>query len=248
LSNYKGWAAGDSGTILHTADGGETWDVQTSGTGLCLRGIYFFDNDKGWTVGDSGTILYTTNGGESWIAQTSGSIVDLKHVFFKNDHLGWVIGNNGKILHTYNGGSRWISQNSGVNKDLNDVYFVDSDYGWVVGDSGIILYTNTGGWEAIDEDTNLSKNFILTQNFPNPFNLQTTIKYNLPDDSRVTLKVYNLLGQEINILVDNFKHSGPYEVTWDGKDNLGRTVPCGVYFIRFTTGEYIATQKLLKVR
>jgi flagellar hook assembly protein FlgD len=86
-----------------------------------------------------------------------------------------------------------------------------------------------------DEFVNLPKDFKLSQNYPNPFNPQTTIQYNLTRRSWVTLKVYNLLGQEIRMLVNEFQSSGTYIITWDGKGNSGETLASGIYFYRLTT-------------
>jgi len=67
---------------------------------------------------------------------------------------------------------------------------------------------------------------------PNPFTAQTTIRYGLPDYTRVNLKVYNLLGQEIRLLVDELQAPGIHTIIWDGRDHLGRKVSSGSYFLR----------------
>ena len=61
--NQHGWATTDSGTVLHTSDGGTTWLPQTSGTNRQLFGVAFTDSSTGWVVGAGGTILHTTDGG-----------------------------------------------------------------------------------------------------------------------------------------------------------------------------------------
>jgi len=90
--------------------------------------------------------------------------------------------------------------------------------------------------------------FLRLQSYPNPFNLKTIIYFALPEDSKVNLKVYNVLGQEIKVLLENFQHLGSHEVIWDGKDNLGKEAPSGVYFLKFNAWEYSKTQKLIKVK
>ena len=73
LSNGQdGWAVGGAGTILHTADGGNKWSSQASGTEQFLYGVSFTDSKNGWVVGDGGTILHTADGGDSWSFQRSG--------------------------------------------------------------------------------------------------------------------------------------------------------------------------------
>lgn len=72
----------------------------------------------------------------------------------------------------------------------------------------------------------------LHNNYPNPFNPSTTIQYDLPSQSRVTLKVYSLLGQEVRTLVDNTQSANYYRIQWNGRDNYGTQVSSGVYFFR----------------
>lgn len=72
----------------------------------------------------------------------------------------------------------------------------------------------------------------LSQNYPNPFNPTTTIRYALPKDAFVTLKVYNLLGQEVTSLRDEMQNVGFHDVVWNGRNNAGQTVASGVYFYR----------------
>ena len=66
--------------------------------------------------------------------------------------------------------------------------------------------------------------FAVEQNYPNPFNPETVIKYKVNDASSVTLKIYNLLGQEIRALVDEMQSAGSYQIRWDGQENLGQNV------------------------
>jgi len=88
----------------------------------------------------------------------------------------------------------------------------------------------------------------LYQNYPNPFNPQTCIRYELAKTSHVQLKILNLLGQDIRLLVNDIKASGSHECMWDGKDNLGETVPAGIYFYRLITNAYCCTRKMALVK
>ena len=94
----------------------------------------------------------------------------------------------------------------------------------------------------------LPKAFALGQNFPNPFNPSTTIKYDIPEgssDQQVRLSVYNIRGQKIRTLVDRLQGPGSYNVNWDGSDQSGRNVSSGVYFYRIEAGTYNATRKMV---
>lgn len=92
--------------------------------------------------------------------------------------------------------------------------------------------------------------FGLGQNYPNPFNANTDIRYQIADDSpsaRTTLKIYNILGQEIRTLVDQEQEPGFYTVRWDGKDNRGTRAASGVYFYQLAVngGRWSETKKMV---
>ncbi len=91
--------------------------------------------------------------------------------------------------------------------------------------------------------------FALEQNYPNPFNPNTTISFSLPDAGDMKLVVYNLLGQEVRILVSGIMEPGLYKAIWSGADNSGRKVSSGMYFYRLTVGnQVIATKKMVMLK
>ena len=115
---------------------------------------------------------------------------------------------------------------------------------------------------SVDENTesNLPREFSLRQNYPNPFspagsagqNL-TTIRYTIPANIptagvRVELKIYNLLGQVVKVLVVRQQAPGEYNINWDGKDEAGRLVPAGVYLVRLVAGNFVAERKVVVLR
>jgi len=159
--DVHGWAAGQTGILLTTSDGGTTWQHQVSGTDMSLHAIHFVDGLHGWAVGDGGTILATLDGGNTWQQQDGTTVVALLSVYFVDEMHGWVVGAGGMILATRDGGNSWewqrsgVFYKSGVYKSLNSVYFVDNEHGWVVGSDGMILATSDGGnsWEPQESIT-----------------------------------------------------------------------------------------------
>ncbi|MFZ5519016.1 MAG: T9SS type A sorting domain-containing protein [Candidatus Zhuqueibacterota bacterium] len=92
------------------------------------------------------------------------------------------------------------------------------------------------------------ENYSLGQNYPNPFNPTTMITYSIPKFSMVTVRVYNMLGQEVATLVNGYKVAGNYSVSWDAKDYTGRNVSGGIYFYRIEAGDYSKTMKMLLLK
>ncbi|NIV95766.1 T9SS type A sorting domain-containing protein [candidate division KSB1 bacterium] len=102
--------------------------------------------------------------------------------------------------------------------------------------------------EPEPEKPPLPTRFRLSQNFPNPFNPGTKIRYELPEARHVNLSIYNVLGQNFKTLVDEVKAAGSYSVTWDGTDERGQPVPSGVYFYRFDAEIVSGTKKMILMR
>lgn len=102
------------------------------------------------------------------------------------------------------------------------------------------------GLVAVSDITNgVPENYDLAQNYPNPFNPMTNINYSLPKSSFVSLKVYDILGNEIKTLVNNEKkNSGSYSVQWNGTNNSGAVVSSGIYFYKLVTEDFTKTLKM----
>ena len=113
----------------------------------------------------------------------------------------------------------------------------------------ILLNRFSGGFTAIAEESApfLPANFHLGLNYPNPFNPQTTIPFDLSASARVRLQVYNLLGQPVRSLVEGSLSAGAHRVGWDGRDARGQPVSAGMYLYRLEAGAWSATGKMTKV-
>lgn len=105
-------------------------------------------------------------------------------------------------------------------------------------------------WTKVEEDQEVDfpNSFELSQNYPNPFNPQTVIQYNLPRSCKITLTIYNMLGQKVRTLVDEPKKARGYKVIWDGEDDIGKEVASGIYFYQLKAGDYTETRKMLLLK
>ena len=99
-----------------------------------------------------------------------------------------------------------------------------------------------------EKATGLPQEFALHRNYPNPFNPQTSIAYELPVTAKVDLAVYNVLGQKIRTLVNVNKAAGRYAATWDGKNDFGMQVASGVYFYKIMAGDFVQSYKMMLVK
>lgn len=111
-------------------------------------------------------------------------------------------------------------------------------------------YANPGAVTGIEDDAeaSLPQKFALFQNHPNPFNPSTVIGYQLPEESPVTLSIFNLTGQKIKSLVNEKQSAGHKEITWDGYSDTGKKVSSGVYLYRLTAGAFTQTKKMVYLR
>jgi hypothetical protein len=118
-----------------------------------------------------------------------------------------------------------------------------------VGWDGTILRTTNGGTTFVEEEQigGVPAEYNLSNNFPNPFNPSTTFRYSIPQSSNVVIKVFDILGNEIETLVKEEKQVGAYEVTWYAASAAGG-LPSGVYFYQLKAGSFIETKKMILMK
>jgi len=135
---------------------------------------------------------------------------------------------------------------------LDSIYsYFDFGENWIVLKGCVIdgiVYGDTTVVSVEDETPNLPTEFSLSQNYPNPFNPSTIIRYEIPERSFVTLKVYDILGNEIATLINEEKPARSYEVEFNSLSGKFRNLPSGVYFYRLTSGKFADTKKLILLK
>ena len=170
----NGWAVGILGNVIHTSDGGKTWERQASGTKRHLFTVHFPDSNNGWAAGDVMTIIHTADGGKTWEPQTVQQSTDenvfaaeviYNGVFFHDANEGWLVGEFGSIYHTMDGGRNWenrpceaLAPKTAEDEwelpklTLFDIRFADRQRGFILGVDGTLLKTDDGGkeWKKID--------------------------------------------------------------------------------------------------
>jgi len=230
-----------SGIFLST-NNGASWSAVNSGLeNTYIRFLKGFETNL--FAGTSGGVFLSTNNGTSWVALglPNNFFVDDIAVSGKKIFIGGVF----SVFLSTNNGTSWTEVNSGLPKDVITTLVV----------SGTTLFAGTqyySVWKRplnemitsvrqIPKDT--PKQFYLAQNYPNPFNPNTIITYQLPFSCHIRLEVFDLIGKEIAIIVDEEKNAGIYQVKFDATD-----LSSGIYFYQIRAGNYMTTKKFVLVK
>jgi photosystem II stability/assembly factor-like uncharacterized protein len=241
-----------AGVIWRTTNGGESWaplDAQYSPADE-VWDIHFFDSLNVMGIGGDPDlfgvgIMHSTDAGISWDYFEIGVFGQALALSFRTENEGWaVVPQSETFVATFDYGVSWLSYPTPDSTKLYDIQFTDSLTGYAVGEEGVIAkYKYQSPDFVSDEFSPMVSNFILHQNFPNPFNPITTISYNLSEPGQVSLNVYNVLGTHIVTLLQEYTSSGNHSVVWNAKDE-----PSGVYYYQLNVNGKLATRKMLLLK
>ena len=101
---------------------------------------------------------------------------------------------------------------------------------------------------STNEINQLPHAFYLYNNYPNPFNPVTTLRYGLPENGLVNITIYDMLGREVKTLINQIQDAGYKSVIWDATNDYGKTVSAGIYLYQIQAGEYISTKKMVLLK
>ena len=125
---------------------------------------------------------------------------------------------------------------------------IESDEEYDLSGSGELIIAEVLNGFSLRKNSVLPHSYALHQNFPNPFNPVTSLRYDLPEQSFVTLTIYDLIGREITQLVNTTQEAGFRSVQWDATDSFGKPVSAGIYLYKITTGEFVQSKKMVLVK
>lgn len=256
----NGIVVGEKLKAAFTTDGGVTWTPSVFDTlppvaSPNLLGVTFTNGLNAIAVGDQ-LILRSSNGGANWNYSPVSNLVEtLNSAAFANANEGWVVGSKTTaprsvgLYFTSDAGFTW-SNRADISvfdtvKTLYDVSITPSGHIWI-GSASSTIYTNSP-IVGINDRLDNSASFTLEQNYPNPFNPSTIIRYSIDKSQHVDLKVFDLLGREIAVLVNEEKSAGTYEVKFQAA--MGKTyLADGIYFYRLNAGGYSFTKKMILLK
>lgn len=232
----------DGSSLKKTTNSGQNW-FDISNILLTQNEFNFITKDTCYICGYSGYVRISVDSGYTWQLRPVGYNINLRSIKFFNSKTGWVCGDSGYVFRTSNAGINWQKQNSGINNILYCINIIDVNNLWIGSTTGIVLKTTNGGVTFLKNNIEeITNSFELYQNYPNPFNFTTSIKYKVRqiDNNqklKVILTVFNIIGKEINILVNKKQTPGTYELKFNGSN-----LPSGIYFYSFKI--YTETKKI----
>lgn len=255
--NSKGviFATSGTGGAYRSTDGGATWQqidagLTDNGTAIVIDAtdrIFVGTATNIYTGVQGGGVFRSTNGGDLWSQVNSGlsanQIQSLALNGSGNIFAGAIAGKG--IFYSTDAGNSWTNISSGISDTSSTVgALVVNKAGYVFAAVGDTVYRSVGTVTSIKEPLPLvASRFLLSQNYPNPFNPSTTISYQLPTNSLVVLKVFDVLGREVQTLVDERQTAGNHSVKFSATN-----LPSGMYFYRLQAGTYHDTKKLLLLK
>jgi hypothetical protein len=235
-------------SVFCSTDNGTSWQAASDGlpfiasiTAFAVIGTNLFASTYGQGV------FLTTDNGASWAAVNSG-IPDQYVLTLAVSGTNLFAGGYGGVSLSTNNGATWDTVNTGMGFSVVNALAVSP----AVGGRNAYIFAGRydGVWgHPISEITKVEKNstlpttYSLHQNYPNPFNPSTTISYDMPARSHVTLKIFNVLGQEVATFVCGEVEAGRHQVQWDAGH-----LSSGVFFYRLQAGKFVENRKMILLK
>jgi photosystem II stability/assembly factor-like uncharacterized protein len=243
------WIAGADGTILNTTDLGSSWISYSEVSEENLAAASFIDEYTGWFAGCNGTIIkyqnfilpvellsYTANVIDNSVQLSWETATEVNNFGFeierKTDNTDWC--NIG------------FAPGHGNSTSIKSYLFIDSSPKSGTKFKYRLKQIDLNGKYEFSSEIEIEivpNEYALYQNYPNPFNPSTKIRYQLPSESKVVIKIYNILGSEVMELVNDKREAGVYEVEFNA-DNLSS----GTYIYKIGTDNFMQTKKMVLLK
>lgn len=251
----KIWFGTNNSRVYYSSNYGSNWSVQPTTGEVNSYCIWFctLGSSNSFTGFIGGAELQkTTNSGASWLFQNStglgnfGGITGGPNIISDNASgylFRFYVRSDNKIYLSENNGDVWSVDYTAPNGNYR---YIAADFPginvWAVRDNGGISYLDLPvGIEQTSSEVLVS--YSLEQNYPNPFNPVTNINYQLPSSEKVSLKIFDMNGREIETLVDDFQAAGYYNVNFHSKN-----ISSGVYFYKLTTNDFSDTKRMILLK
>ena len=252
------WFGSSKGRVYRTTDRGNHWTAVDVGFGLSPTFVSFEDSLVGLATAPfvNATIARSIDGGLTWEMLPGSNQTPTRAI------LSYVAGTDSKYMYSTASIPEYLgtASGSGFTLDYGMSWFdesemsmlpgswVDATTGWAGSANDNNIYHWVGPVSISDSQAEIPQENLLLNNFPNPFNPSTTIRYGLPAASQVSLVIYDVRGNQIQTLRSEYQAAGSYAVVWNGETAGGNNISTGIYFARVTAGANTRTIKMLHLK
>lgn len=245
-----GLIAGETGVLIKSTNGGTNWfqvNIPLNGIMSDFRDIAVYNNQYCWVAAATRRIFFSSDYGSNWDSIGYIYIPEQKYFYcihFASRYTGWVGGEWGIFYKTTNGGYTWMEDNTNNYQGyIARIQFYDTLVGWHVGGGGKILHTTTGGDPIMsikNQNELIADDFELKQNYPNPFNSSTIIEFRIHRYGFYNLKIYDLNGKLIKIVLSSSLIPGVYSETISSEN-----FSSGIYFYVMESNDFKTSRKFV---
>ena len=250
--SLNGYACGGfrdiAGSMWRTTNGGFNWRGTIVGPEP-LNDVFIFSPQKAIAAGGDfeygSSTVKTSNGGMNWQYDTLGTFGVASAIDFRTPYNGWIaLGIAQKFAFSNDSGNTWQTVFTPDSIPIFGIDFTDSIHGWAVGYDGVVLkYNPTMISVSPSLQNTVPEKFTLYQNYPNPFNPTTNLEFGILELGFVSLKVYNSLGVEVAVLVNENLSAGNFSVKFDGAN-----FPSGIYYYKLEAGNSTEVRKMILLK
>ncbi len=228
--------------VFKTENGGSSWSAVTDfALGNSFTEVQFVTENTGFVLNNE-NLLITQDAGITWSRLGETENVSGNSFYFLNEDEGWLAGN--RIWRTEDGGQTWEEDQKQATSEISSVFAFSDRNIWLGGSNGLIMRSANADVISIEPPaSSLPKQFELGQNYPNPFNPTTSIPFELPVQQHVRISVYDVLGRQVAVLLDEQRTAGTHTITFDATP-----FSSGVYVYRLETGGQFITRKMTLIK
>jgi photosystem II stability/assembly factor-like uncharacterized protein len=253
-NNFYGFGMNNGAARVRlTTDNSSSWTTQQISVSGSYTSAIAFHSNKLLGIAATSTsvplISRTTDGGLTW------NTIDIGAGVTGTSYLNWIpytpvvyiLGSNGGIKRSTDNGLTWVTTPTPGVTNLTHFDFIQYGmvvYGYAVSSNGnVIKLIDTLNVLTGINNNQIPAEFSLEQNYPNPFNPVTSISYGIPSSMHVKLSIYDMLGREVEVIVNESKPAGKYEAIWNANN-----FNSGVYFCKIQAGGFTETKKLVLIK